>query len=447
SAIETLNKFQTRHQSGASGAETDKIKEMEKCGITLTDLDELSVIHVTGTHGKGSTCAYTENILRNHGYKTGFYSSPHLLEVRERIKIDGKPISKSDFAENFWKLYDMLDGQKENENDMPLYFPLLTVLAFYIFLKAKVDVAIVEVGIGGEYDRTNVIRKTIAVGITPINVDHTALLGSSVSSIAWHKAGIMKKGASAFTVQQSDEILGVLTERSKERECPLSVVATNFSMDDGLSKIPQHVRRTNASLAVALSEEFVKRKRDNTIEPFSLALALRSITNTHWPGRYQIKQEKGIRWFLDSAHTVESVKTCAAWFRDETKTSAKKKGLIFNLTGSRDGAVFLKELLTCDFYLAIFIPNVGYKETPDSTNFKLTPDNQLQRCEEYKRTWIELQQQVGGTPKESVVFSSFAEALAFLNDEEYDVLITGSLYLVGAALSVLDPTLDGTLSE
>ncbi|KAJ8981974.1 hypothetical protein NQ317_002148 [Molorchus minor] len=160
SAIEALNRLQTR-SSGVSPNKEDKLKEMykflQRCDISMDKLDQLSVVHVTGTHGKGSTCAYTENILRNHGYRTGFYSSPHLLE--------------------------------ENKDDMPLYFPFLTVLAFHVFLQSKIDVAIIEVGIGGEYDCTNIIRKTEVVGFTPINFDHTGQLGASVESIAWHKGG------------------------------------------------------------------------------------------------------------------------------------------------------------------------------------------------------------------------------------------------------------------
>lgn len=87
-----------------------------RSGVTLEELDTLSVIHVTGTNGKGTTCAYSENILRHHGYKTGFFSSPHLLDVRERIRINGKPLSKQEFSEHFWKIYDLLDSQKVSED-------------------------------------------------------------------------------------------------------------------------------------------------------------------------------------------------------------------------------------------------------------------------------------------------------------------------------------------
>lgn len=124
----------------------------------MEKLDELSVIHIAGTKGKGTTCSFTEKILRNHGYTTGFFSSPHLLEVRERIRINGKPISRLEFAKYFWNIYNDLERQKSDPYDMPLYFRFLTIMAFNIFVDKKVDVAVIEVGIGGEYDCTNVLR-------------------------------------------------------------------------------------------------------------------------------------------------------------------------------------------------------------------------------------------------------------------------------------------------
>ncbi|KAJ8939395.1 hypothetical protein NQ314_011141 [Rhamnusium bicolor] len=414
SAIETLNSFQTKAQGNVSG-DSDKLTEMRKylhrCGITLEKLDELSVIHVTGTHGKGSTCAYCECILRNHGYRTGFYSSPHLLEVRERIRIDGKPLSKDKFAQHFWDVYDMLNDQKEYENDMPVYFRFLTTLAFYIFLKSGIDVAIIEVGIGGEFDCTNVIRKTVAAGITPISIDHTALLGTTVESIAWHKGGIMKEGSAVFSVEQSENILNVLLDRSKERKCSFKMLKENLYVLDNGSKIPPHVKKTNASLALALSEAYMERNcNDETGSKFSFELAARSIEKTSWPGRYEIKHIKNIRFFLDGAHTVGSIKTCSNWFKDETSTSNRTKALIFNLTGPRNPENFLNELAICDFDVAIFIPNVGYeKETADTANFKLTTDTQLERCQGYKEKWLELE---GNSHRKSAeVFASFAQAL------------------------------------
>lgn len=157
---------------------------IHRCGIKIQDLEnKLSVIHVSGTKGKGSTCAFCESILRHHGYRTGFFSSPHLISVRERIKINGQPVSKQEFSNYFWEIYGKLQQnkvikyyrfilksyvlfnlewnfQKMEQNDavMPTYFMFLTLMAFKIFLEKKLDVVILEVGIGGEYDFTNILR-------------------------------------------------------------------------------------------------------------------------------------------------------------------------------------------------------------------------------------------------------------------------------------------------
>lgn len=119
--------------------------KFSRSGITQEQLDSLSVIHVAGTKGKGSTCAFTEKILHEHGFRTGFYSSPHLVSVRERFRINCQSISEMEFSRHFWHVYNTLDQLKENNSDMPQYFKFLTILMFHIFIKANVDVAILEV--------------------------------------------------------------------------------------------------------------------------------------------------------------------------------------------------------------------------------------------------------------------------------------------------------------
>ena len=155
-------------------------KYLERSGMSLEDLDQLKIIHVSGTKGKGSTCAFSESILRQSGLKTGFYSSPHLVSVTERIRINGEPIDQvgrakyfppvetvcclqEKFTSYFWSVYDKVCKGKEEE-DRPPYFKFLTILAFNIFFREQVDVAVIEVGIGGEYDCTNIIRKPVVTG-------------------------------------------------------------------------------------------------------------------------------------------------------------------------------------------------------------------------------------------------------------------------------------------
>ncbi|NXG84416.1 FOLC protein, partial [Stercorarius parasiticus] len=146
-------------------------------------------------------------------------SSPHLVQVRERIRINGQPISKELFSKYFWLVYNRLEETKDPEHaSMPAYFRFLTIMAFHVFLQEKVDLAVVEVGIGGAYDCTNIIRAPVVCGISSLGIDHTSILGDTMEKIAWQKGGIFKPGVPAFTVAQPERPLEVLRDRAQERE-------------------------------------------------------------------------------------------------------------------------------------------------------------------------------------------------------------------------------------
>ena len=151
-AVATLNTLQIPKKSRDHAKVTPEQRFAEIKDFPVQHLDKLAAIHVGGTKGKGSVCAFCESILRNSGYKTGFYSSPHLVEVRERIRINGESISKEMFARYFWDCWENFEMEKRR------YATFVVFMAFRVFLQEKVDVAIVEVGCGGEYDTTNVIR-------------------------------------------------------------------------------------------------------------------------------------------------------------------------------------------------------------------------------------------------------------------------------------------------
>lgn len=187
-------------------------------------MNKLSVIHVSGSKGKGSVCAYTDAILREHNIKTGLFTSPHLISVTERIKLRGNSISKQLFTDYFWEVFDALQTKKDSEFDLPSYFKFLQIMAFYIFVKENVDVAIVEVGIGGEYDSTNIIKNTEIVGITSLQLEHTQLLGDTLDQIAWQKAGIIKENSHVYAMQQADVCLKVINERFVEKKVRSLVV-------------------------------------------------------------------------------------------------------------------------------------------------------------------------------------------------------------------------------
>lgn len=163
----------------------------ELCERLGNPQDSLSFVHVTGTNGKGSTCAMTESILRQAGYKTGLFTSPYVREFNERIAVCGKPISNELLAYATGIVKKHADEMKES----PTEFELITAIGFVIFKLEKCDVVVLEVGMGGRLDSTNVIKSSLASVITGVSLDHTAILGDSISKIANEKAGIIKNGS------------------------------------------------------------------------------------------------------------------------------------------------------------------------------------------------------------------------------------------------------------
>jgi len=463
-------------------------KYLERSGMSLEDLDSIKVIHVSGTKGKGSTCAFTESILRQHGLKTGFYSSPHLVSAVERIRIRGRPIQKETFAKFFWEVYDKVCLDRE-PHDRPPYFKFLTILAFNIFWREGVDVAIIEVGIGGSYDCTNIIRKPVVSGITALGLDHTSLLGNSIQDIAWHKAGIMKRGVNTFIDgEQQEEALQVLRERSKELGATTAKVPDLLAYDWGEYPVCLglygQVQYLNASLAVALSQYFLHKTRGhhkpqcvpdpqggdiNVLQPFTIspqtALGLRV---AHWPGRSQTIHRGSIVYFLDGAHTEESVQACKTWFckasnRSKPQGGSTFKVLLFNMTGDRCVLSLLTPLSSLGLDLVVFCTNMSsLTSTADQTNHTTSSTHQLARCQELDSTWRSLETSVpcvvvpcindallwvsqGRDSTLTTNYSSVPDLAApreMLEADQVQVLVTGSLHLVGGVLAAVQPGME-----
>ncbi len=189
------------------------------------------VIHITGTNGKTSTARMTESIVRAHGLRTGLMTSPHLVSIRERIVIDGEPIAADKFVENWddiTPILDMTDAELTAKGEQPLtFFEALTVLALACFAEAPVDVAVIEVGMGGEWDSTNVVQSQVAV-FTPIAVDHAKQLGNTVAEIARTKSGIVKPSSAVVSSTQTPEALAELERAAELTESTLAVEGTGF---------------------------------------------------------------------------------------------------------------------------------------------------------------------------------------------------------------------------
>ncbi|MBV9397928.1 MAG: bifunctional folylpolyglutamate synthase/dihydrofolate synthase, partial [Bryobacterales bacterium] len=186
------------------------------------------VVHVAGTNGKGSTCAMIEAGLRVAGVRTGLFTSPHLVEPTERIQIGGAPVTTDQFREAFEVVH--TTAERLDLDCHPTYFETVTAMGFWLFRELRVDTAVVEVGLGGRLDATNVVQPALTV-ITPIDFDHEVYLGHTIEAIAGEKAGILKPGVPAVFARQRPEAASVLRERARELDVPV-VRAEDFCIKD-----------------------------------------------------------------------------------------------------------------------------------------------------------------------------------------------------------------------
>jgi dihydrofolate synthase/folylpolyglutamate synthase len=185
---------------------------------------KIKTVHIAGTKGKGSTCHMVASMLQNSGYKTGLYVSPHIVELRERISIDGKLISEAEFTRLMAKIAPVVQRLQRDE---PTFFEIMTTAAFLHFANHKVDMAVIETGLGGRLDSTNVIKPE-ACGIVNISYDHVAQLGNTLEKIAEEKAGIFKPGVPVVSAPQAPAIKRVLRKAAERVGCPLRIIGEDI---------------------------------------------------------------------------------------------------------------------------------------------------------------------------------------------------------------------------
>lgn len=261
--------------------------------------DSLKCIHVAGTNGKGSTCAMLESILRSAGYKTGLYTSPHLVDYTERIKVNGRDISRDEFAEVILRVIEHTEAQKIPATE----FEILTVAAFLYFREKSVDFAVMETGLGGRLDATNVIKKPELCIITDIGLDHTARLGGTVEEIASEKAGIIKEAVPVVTLKDNAG-LDVIKNKAESSNSRL-ILSDELDADPSEVALKGLWQRRNLSLVKAglalLREAGVN---------VPVEAEKQGLQNVQWRGRFEYIKEENL--LIDSAHNPPGAKVLRA---------------------------------------------------------------------------------------------------------------------------------------
>jgi dihydrofolate synthase/folylpolyglutamate synthase len=290
--------------------------------------------HVAGTNGKGSTAAFLETILRAAGFKTGLYTSPHLIRINERVRVNGQEISDADFAAAFTRVRALIEELLASGAlaAHPTYFESVTAMAFEHFARAGVEFAVYEVGMGGRLDSTNIVEPVVAI-ITPIDFDHEDYLGHSLDMIAREKAGIIKPGALVVSAADHPEAAAVIRQRAAEQHAPLVEISRDYRIKDIVPtrqgsrallgtasndwrlevEVPLAGRYQLQNALAAVVAARLLAQRGFRIEDAAIA---QGIAATRWPGRIeQVAEHPDV--FIDGTHNPAGARELVAFWREQ----------------------------------------------------------------------------------------------------------------------------------
>ncbi len=397
--------------------------------------------------------------------KIGLYTSPHLRFVRERIQINNEPLSEEAFAKYFFEIWDRLEdtartkGEPTDTTAKPVYFRFLTLMAYHAYKREGVDTAIIECGIGGEYDSTNILIRPTVTGISSLGIDHTAMLGNTIEDIAWHKGGIMKRNALCYTVPQPKSALEVLVNRAEEIGTSLELVDRHPELAKIKLGLAADFQAMNASLAIAIARQHLIALGHPMPAPSSALPRefVQGLEQVRWPGRCETRHEKHISWYIDGGHTLESIEVAGSWFASQipstTGSGARRTRILLFNQQTRDANALAKALHRTlaaalqeerPFTHAVFCTNVTFKEAgyrPDlmSMNTSATAVQGLEVQRGLAESWRSIDSdtkvEVRGSIEEAV---GWCRDIARGEHEAVMVLVTGSVHLVGGFLEVLE---------
>lgn len=411
-------------------ADTLKLDRMHRLAALLDDPHRaVRTVHVAGTKGKGSTCEMTAACLEACGYTVGVYTSPHLIDIRERVRINRRNIGEEAFVRCGQRVADAAANLTEQDGT-PTFFELITALAFVHFAEQAVDVAVIETGLGGRLDSTNIVTPEVTA-ITSISLDHTQILGDTVEKIAAEKAGIFKPGVPAVSAPQADGVVEVLRRAAEATGAPFGVVGKDIDASwrfDARNNLGPHHRISLVSPRNEFDHLLVPLRGEHQAVNCAVALSIldklcergfktpatrvtKGLATVRMPGRMERVWERP-RIIADGAHNAESVRCLMkALSAHETYDSLV---VIFGCAADKDIQGMLHEVgLAAD--KVIFTKTTG--------NARACEPEQLQR-------------RLSDEGKMSQTAPDVAEAInlaARAVGREDLILITGSLHLVGEA--------------
>ncbi len=392
------------------------------------------IIHVAGTNGKGSVCAFMRSALTKAGYSVGFFTSPHLVNIRERICIDYEMISESDFVSAFTHVQiavsEVAAALKQTDHPVsadalhPSYFEYLFLMAMWYFSVKKPDVIILEVGLGGRLDATNIISQPSLCVITEIGLDHMQYLGNTIAEIAGEKAGIIKPGVPVVYADRKNESTGVIQKRAEELQAPSYPVYVGDiaeTVDErGISFAYDSVQISVSSKSVyqkenaALAYEALLKLSD---ERLTKDIILAGIKESSWTGRMQ---EILPNVYVDGAHNTDGIE---AFLKSVLNISVEKSGTRSLLFG-----------VVADKQYEEMIGNIAASGLFDKVYVCILETNRSVNMDELQAVW-------GRYPQMSCQFyDNVTDAFATARSEQTDdtvLFAVGSLYLVGQILSLV----------
>lgn len=348
-------------------------------------------IHVAGTNGKGSVCAFMDAIARAHGLKTGLFTSPHLVRFQERIRVNGETIPDKDMDRWLSHLREIVSDWDPH----PSFFEITLALAIAHFYEQQIECLLLETGLGGRLDATNALEPRHVSVITPIHYDHTHILGKTLDAIAREKAGIFRAGIPIVSALQLPEAERALKQSADAIQAPIRFVRAPY--EGKLSLAGQH-QRDNAALAIAVFE--------SANQPISDAHIEQGLQKTMWMGRFQ---RIGTRYVIDGAHNIASIAALVETWRQQFGST--KATIIFGCANDKPLSETLPAL---DSIAERFIFTAIQSPRSES------PDTLASLAE-----------------RQSHSVTKLSEALALSEEFPETVLITGSLFLAGEAIAHL----------